>query len=231
MRETATGEILISFFLASSDMSLSTDLFAELALGSVVAATAEVSFFVCCHSVRACIVEMSVSVMVSMTSGGADSSDWNDVLVFFCWEVTDEDRQIATKLNRLREEMLVIYEKGRNLVDEMRSIRGIVVVEKATEFVSDTVRKDNAQVEQLHEIESQMEFRALDVQILNKRTKTKAKKTKQSTGMERARKTEAEGVPIFYEPTRAHLLGKTYLSLSTLTLSFASRTPDVSDTT
>ncbi|GKC73176.1 hypothetical protein Tco_1119059, partial [Tanacetum coccineum] len=74
----------------------------------------------------------------------------------------DEDRQIATKLNRLREEMLVICEKRRNLMVELRSIRGIVVVGKAVEFVSDTVRKDNAQVEQLREIESQMEFRALD---------------------------------------------------------------------
>ncbi|GKD29657.1 putative reverse transcriptase domain-containing protein, partial [Tanacetum coccineum] len=35
------------------------------------------------------------------------------------------------------------------------------------------------------------------VRILNKRTKTKAKQTKPSTGMERARKTEAEGVYIF----------------------------------
>ncbi|GKD17906.1 hypothetical protein Tco_1207064, partial [Tanacetum coccineum] len=37
-----------------------------------------------------------------------------------------EDRKIATKLNRLREEMLIICEKRRNLVDELRSIRGIV---------------------------------------------------------------------------------------------------------
>nr|GEV50548.1 hypothetical protein [Tanacetum cinerariifolium] len=78
----------------------------------------------------------------------ADSSDWSDVLVFF-----------AGKL--LREEMLVIREKRRNLVDELRSIRWIVVVKKAAEFVIYTIRKDNAQIEQLREIESQMEFRAL----------------------------------------------------------------------
>ncbi|GJZ07937.1 hypothetical protein Tco_0542220, partial [Tanacetum coccineum] len=71
-----------------------------------------------------------------------------------------EDKKIATKLNRLREEMLIICEKRRNLVDKLRSIRGLVVVEKAAEFVADTVRKDNAQVAQLREVESQMEFRA-----------------------------------------------------------------------
>nr|GFD57244.1 hypothetical protein [Tanacetum cinerariifolium] len=76
-----------------------------------------------------------------------------------------EDIKIATKLNRLREEMLIIREKKRNLVDELRSIRGIIVVEKATEFVVDTMRKDNDQVAQLCEVESQMEFRALEKEL------------------------------------------------------------------
>ncbi|GKF71383.1 hypothetical protein Tco_0207497 [Tanacetum coccineum] len=95
----------------------------------------------------------------------AYSSEWTDVLVFFCREATDEDREIATKLNRLREEMLVIREKRRNLADELRSIRGIVVVTKAAEFVSETVRKDNAQIEQLRGIKSQMEVRALEKEL------------------------------------------------------------------
>nr|GEW79155.1 hypothetical protein [Tanacetum cinerariifolium] len=82
----------------------------------------------------------------------ADLSNWPDVLTYFCREAADEDRNIATKLNRLREEMLIIYEKRRNLVDELRSIRGIIVVQKAAEFVVDTVRKDNVQVAQLREV-------------------------------------------------------------------------------
>ncbi|GJV12195.1 hypothetical protein Tco_1353736 [Tanacetum coccineum] len=99
--------------LLTCDSSLSRDLFAELALGSIVAATVEVSLFICSGSVRARgIAETNVSAMVSMTSGGGVP------------ESADEDRKIATKLNRLREEMLVIREKRRNLVDELRSIRG-----------------------------------------------------------------------------------------------------------
>ncbi|GKB62886.1 hypothetical protein Tco_0919072 [Tanacetum coccineum] len=76
----------------------------------------------------------------------ADSSDWTDILSYLCREAADEDKRIATKLNRLREEILIIYEKRRNLTDELRSIRGIVVVGKATESVTDTLRNDNAQV-------------------------------------------------------------------------------------
>ncbi|GKD16843.1 hypothetical protein Tco_1206001, partial [Tanacetum coccineum] len=40
----------------------------------------------------------------------ADSSDWTDVLSYFCREAADEDRRIVTKLNRLREEILILRE-------------------------------------------------------------------------------------------------------------------------
>nr|GEX00389.1 hypothetical protein [Tanacetum cinerariifolium] len=182
--------------------TLSIDLFAKLAFGCIVAATVEVSFFVCSGSVTTQgVVKMRVSAMVSMTSAGgvpsfvarglyflgiwgcsvalcvffwyplitklqynADSSKWGDVL-FFCREATDEDKKIATKLNRLREEMMVIREKRGNLVEELRSVRGIVVIEKAAEFVSETVRKDNAQIEKLREIKSHMEVRSLEKEL------------------------------------------------------------------
>nr|GFC43765.1 hypothetical protein [Tanacetum cinerariifolium] len=55
--------------------------------------------------------------------------------------------------------------KRRNLADELRSIKGIVVVRKAAEFVTDTLRKDNVQVSQLRKVESQMEFRALEKEM------------------------------------------------------------------
>ncbi|GJU65351.1 hypothetical protein Tco_1247186 [Tanacetum coccineum] len=79
----------------------------------------------------------------------ADSSDWTDVLSYFYREAADEDRRIATKLNRLREEILIVCKKRRNLADELMSIRGIVVVGKAAEFIIDTLRKDNVQINAL----------------------------------------------------------------------------------
>ncbi|GKE39919.1 hypothetical protein Tco_1463324 [Tanacetum coccineum] len=45
------------------------------------------------------------------------------------------------------------------------------------------------------------------VRIFNKRTKSKANRTKPSTGMERARKTKAEGVYILNGLTRTHFIG------------------------
>nr|GEW91238.1 hypothetical protein [Tanacetum cinerariifolium] len=78
--------------------------------------------------------------------------------------IHEKRRNLMDEL-RLCEEMLVIHEKRRNLVDELRSIRGIVVVGKDAEFMSDTIRKDNAQIEQLREIESQMNDAANDFEF------------------------------------------------------------------
>nr|GFB13145.1 hypothetical protein [Tanacetum cinerariifolium] len=42
----------------------------------------------------------------------------------------EEDRQIATKLNKLREELLVLSETRRNIAYELRIFRSIVVVSR-----------------------------------------------------------------------------------------------------
>ncbi|GKC22042.1 hypothetical protein Tco_1024192 [Tanacetum coccineum] len=73
--------------------------------------------------------------------------------------------ELRYKADSLCEEILIVCKKRRSLADELRSIRGIVVVGKAAEFVIDTLRKDNAQVARLREVESQMEFRALEKEL------------------------------------------------------------------
>nr|GEU69046.1 retrovirus-related Pol polyprotein from transposon TNT 1-94 [Tanacetum cinerariifolium] len=57
---------------------------------------------------------------------------------------TTEDKRFATKLNTLREEMENVYEKRRNLAYELSSVKGIIIAGKAVEFVTDTLRKDDA---------------------------------------------------------------------------------------
>ncbi|GKD47272.1 ribonuclease H-like domain-containing protein [Tanacetum coccineum] len=48
----------------------------------------------------------------------------------------------------------------------------------------------------------------LQVRIFIKKDKNKAKRTKLSTGMERVRENEAEGVPVFHRPTQGPLKGQ-----------------------
>nr|GEU53271.1 hypothetical protein [Tanacetum cinerariifolium] len=65
--------------------------------------------------------------------------------------------QIATKLNRLRKELLVLCEKKRNIARELIIFRSIVVVSKAAEFVAESVRKANDQAVQVREVETHIE--------------------------------------------------------------------------
>ncbi|GKC68427.1 hypothetical protein Tco_1101025 [Tanacetum coccineum] len=95
----------------------------------------------------------------------ADSWDWNDVLIYFCREAAEEDKQIATKLNRLREELLVLCEKRRNIAHVLRTFRSIVVVSKAAEFMAESVRKANDQAAQVREVETQIEVTGLEKEM------------------------------------------------------------------
>ncbi|GJY05973.1 hypothetical protein Tco_0371913, partial [Tanacetum coccineum] len=76
-----------------------------------------------------------------------------------------EDRRFATQLNMLRREMANIYEKRRNLAYELRSFRGIIAPGKAVDFLNDALRKDDAEMTQLCELERQIELRALKKEL------------------------------------------------------------------
>nr|GEU48823.1 hypothetical protein [Tanacetum cinerariifolium] len=75
-----------------------------------------------------------------------DSSDWIDVLSYFCQKAAAEDRRFATQLNTLHEEMANVCEKRMNLAYEPRSVKGTIVAGKAAEFMTDTLRKDDAEM-------------------------------------------------------------------------------------
>ncbi|GKG28612.1 hypothetical protein Tco_0415977 [Tanacetum coccineum] len=76
-----------------------------------------------------------------------------------------EDRRFATQLHMLCEEMENVCDKRRNLAVKLSSVRGIIVTKKAAEFVFDILGKDEAEMAQLHELERQMELRALKKEL------------------------------------------------------------------
>nr|GEW79947.1 hypothetical protein [Tanacetum cinerariifolium] len=80
-------------------------------------------------------------------------------------EATKEDRQIATKLNKLREELLVLCKKRRNIAHELRIFRSIVVVSKIVEFVAESVTKTNDQASQVCDVKTQIEATVLEKEM------------------------------------------------------------------
>nr|GEV59344.1 hypothetical protein [Tanacetum cinerariifolium] len=81
-------------------------------------------------------------------------------------EAAEGDKQIVTKLNRLREELLVLCEKRRNIAHELRIFRSIVVISKAAKFMAESVTKVNDQAAQVREVETHIEATVLEKEEL-----------------------------------------------------------------
>nr|GEV33194.1 reverse transcriptase domain-containing protein [Tanacetum cinerariifolium] len=72
--------------------------------------------------------------------------DWTEVLSYFCLKATAEDRRFPMQNNMMRGEMADVCEYRRNLVDELRSVRSVIAHGRAVEFLSETLRKDDAEM-------------------------------------------------------------------------------------
>ncbi|GKE42366.1 hypothetical protein Tco_1469650 [Tanacetum coccineum] len=93
------------------------------------------------------------------------SSDWTEVLRYFCRRAAAEDRRFTMRMNLLREEIADVCEYRRNLADELCSVRSVIAPVKAAELLNDTLRKDEAKMAQLRELERQLELRALEKEL------------------------------------------------------------------
>nr|GEV55882.1 hypothetical protein [Tanacetum cinerariifolium] len=74
------------------------------------------------------------------------SSDWTEVLRYFCRKAAVEDRKFAMRMNLLHQEITDVCEYRRNLADELCSIRSVITPVKAVELLNDTLLKDEAKM-------------------------------------------------------------------------------------
>nr|GEV12931.1 hypothetical protein [Tanacetum cinerariifolium] len=93
------------------------------------------------------------------------SSDWTEVLRYFCRMAAAEDRRFAMQMNLVRQEVADVCEYKRNLSDELCSVKSVIAPMKAYELLNDTLRKDEAKMAQLRELERQLELRALEKEL------------------------------------------------------------------
>ncbi|GKD48381.1 hypothetical protein Tco_1277357 [Tanacetum coccineum] len=55
------------------------------------------------------------------------SSDWTEVLRYFCYRAAAEDRRFAMRMNLMRQEIADVCEYRRNLADELCSVRSVIL--------------------------------------------------------------------------------------------------------
>ncbi|GJY68130.1 hypothetical protein Tco_0471112 [Tanacetum coccineum] len=108
---------------------------------------------------------MNMQPMITELRYSAQTSDWIDVLCYYCRRAASIDQKFARQINRLRGEMAVACENRMTLVEELEDVRGIIAPAKAAKFLKETQLKDDAKMEQLQDLERQMELRAVEKEL------------------------------------------------------------------
>nr|GEX16926.1 hypothetical protein [Tanacetum cinerariifolium] len=93
------------------------------------------------------------------------SSDWTEVLRYFCHKAAAEDRRFSMQMNFCVRRLADVCEYRINLANELCSVRSVIAPVKAAKLLNDTLRKDEAKMAQLRELERQLELRALEKEL------------------------------------------------------------------
>ncbi|GKB08085.1 hypothetical protein Tco_0836369 [Tanacetum coccineum] len=68
---------------------------------------------------------MNMQPMITELRYSAQTSDWIDVLCYYCRRAASIDRKFARQINRLRGEMAVACENRMTLVEELEDLQDL----------------------------------------------------------------------------------------------------------
>ncbi|GKA01015.1 hypothetical protein Tco_0673680 [Tanacetum coccineum] len=91
------------------------------------------------------------------------SQKWLDMMVFYCRRSADEDREFARQMNRLRGEMICACEERVAFVQDLESLSGVIATTKTTDFLNETMIKDDRRIIQLHNLEREADERVIEI--------------------------------------------------------------------
>ncbi|GJT27946.1 3-oxo-delta(4,5)-steroid 5-beta-reductase-like protein [Tanacetum coccineum] len=176
----------VSFlFFASDDSSGRRGRFAVLGFGSAVVAVVALSFVA--GSVLdfwAGMVETIVSAIFSMMSCGGFPAEsvmewvmawlpkcaalqervggweWVDMMVLYCQSSATDDREFERRAGVLLREMEDAYDERMDFIRELEVVPGVIVVVKTTEFLKETLWKDDRRLRKLRNLEMDVNKRA-----------------------------------------------------------------------
>ncbi|GKB59680.1 hypothetical protein Tco_0915866 [Tanacetum coccineum] len=97
----------------------------------------------------------------------AQSNNWEDVLVLYCWRAKEEDLKVARMINKLCVKLSDEIKEHRMFTQELDASPGWVIIkEKTSEFLQELAERDEERVRQLQALaretkemaEEKMEF-------------------------------------------------------------------------
>ncbi|GJV48873.1 hypothetical protein Tco_1439085 [Tanacetum coccineum] len=80
----------------------------------------------------------------------AQSDNWEDVLVLYCWRAKEDDLKVACMINKLCVKLSAAIEEHRMFTQELEASPGWVIIkQKTSEFLQELAERDDERVQQL----------------------------------------------------------------------------------
>ncbi|GKE33551.1 hypothetical protein Tco_1452873 [Tanacetum coccineum] len=86
------------------------------------------------------------------------------MMVVYCRNAAKEDREFATRVNRIRGDMIVACEERVSFVAELETLSDVTTAVK-TAFFKETMDTDDMRIRLLHDLEKEAEERAREKEV------------------------------------------------------------------
>ncbi|GJV72871.1 hypothetical protein Tco_1492866 [Tanacetum coccineum] len=75
--------------------------------------------------------------------------EWADIMVLYCKNAAEEDREFARRMGVLLQEMVAAYDDRVDFIRELEAVPGIAASVKTAEFLNDALWKDDRRIQSL----------------------------------------------------------------------------------
>ncbi|GJU16772.1 hypothetical protein Tco_1144738, partial [Tanacetum coccineum] len=80
----------------------------------------------------------------------AQSDNWEDVLVLYCWRAKEDDLKVERMINKLCVKLSAAIEEHHMFTQELEASPGWVIIkQKTSEFLQELTKRDDERVRQL----------------------------------------------------------------------------------
>ncbi|GJX27847.1 hypothetical protein Tco_0235926 [Tanacetum coccineum] len=102
----------------------------------------------------------------------AQSDNWEDVLVLYCWRAKEDDLKVARMINKLCVKLSVAIQEHRMFTQELEaSPRWVIIKQKTSEFLQELAERDDERVQQLQALARETKERAAEKMVFIEKLK------------------------------------------------------------
>ncbi|GKG18541.1 hypothetical protein Tco_0372839 [Tanacetum coccineum] len=95
--------------------------------------------------------------------------EWADMMALYCRNVAKEDSKFERRIGVLLQEMEAAYDERADFIKELEVVPGVDAVIKTTEFLNDTLWKDERRLQRLRKLRMDTDLMAYEKKKLTQK--------------------------------------------------------------